>query len=44
MPDVYPTNICFGSGDRRTTYIALSDKGQFGVMQWPMPGLRLNYT
>jgi gluconolactonase len=44
MPDVYPTNICFGGGDRRTAYIALSDKGQFGVMQWPTPGLRLNRT
>lgn len=44
MPDVYPTNICFGGADRRTAYITLSDKGQLGAMQWPTPGLKLNYT
>ncbi len=43
MPDVYPTNICFGGNDRRTASIALSDKGQLGVMQWPTPGLKLNF-
>ena len=43
MPDVYPTNICFGGADRRTAYITLSDKGQLGVMQWPTPGLKLNF-
>ena len=43
MPDVYPTNICFGGNDRRTAYITLSDKGQLGVMQWPTPGLKLNF-
>ena len=44
MPDVYPTNICFGGADMRTAYITLSDKGQLGVMQWPTPGLKLNYN
>ena len=43
MPDTYPTNICFGGNDRRTAYITLSDKGQLGVMQWPTPGLKLNF-
>jgi len=43
MPDVYPTNICFGGADMKTAYITLSDKGQLGVMQWPEPGLKLNY-
>jgi len=43
MPDTYPTNICFGGPDLRTAYITLSDKGQLGVMQWPTPGLRLNF-
>ncbi|MBM3649056.1 MAG: SMP-30/gluconolactonase/LRE family protein, partial [Alphaproteobacteria bacterium] len=43
MPDVYPTNICFGGKDRRTAYITLSDKGQLGVLQWPTPGLKLNF-
>jgi gluconolactonase len=44
MPDVFPTNICFGGADMKTAYITLSDKGQLGVMQWPTPGLKLNYN
>ena len=44
MPDTYPTNICFGGPDMKTAYITLSDKGQLGVMQWPTPGLKLNYN
>jgi len=44
MPDVFPTNICFGGADRKTAYITLSDKGQLCVMQWPTPGLKLNYN
>ena len=43
MPDVYPTNICFGGPDLRTAYITLSASGQLGVMDWPEPGLRLNF-
>jgi gluconolactonase len=43
MPDVYPTNICFGGPDLRTAYITLSASGQLGVMQWPEPGLKLNF-
>jgi gluconolactonase len=44
MPDRYPTNICFGGADMRTAYITLSDTGGLGVMQWPEPGLRLNFN
>jgi gluconolactonase len=44
MPDVFPTNICFGGTDMKTAYITLSDTGQLGVMQWPTPGLKLNYN
>ena len=44
MPDVYPTNICFGGADLRTAYITLSDTGRLGVMPWSEPGLKLNYT
>ena len=44
MPDVYPTNICFGGADMRTAYITLSDSGRLGVMQWPEPGLKLNFN
>jgi gluconolactonase len=43
MPDSYPTNICFGGPDMRTAYITLSDSGRLGTMQWPTPGLKLNY-
>ena len=44
VPDIYPTNICFGGADMCTAYITLSDSGRLGVMQWPEPGLELNYT
>jgi gluconolactonase len=44
MPDCYPTNVCFGGADMRTAYITLSDGGHLGVMQWPEPGLKLNFT
>lgn len=43
MPDVYPTNICFGGADMRTAYITLSDTGRLGMMQWPEPGLKLHF-
>ena len=28
----------------RTAYITLSDRGELGVMQWPEPGLKLNFN
>jgi gluconolactonase len=28
----------------RTAYITLSDSGRLGVMQWPEPGLKLNFN
>ena len=43
MPDVYPTNICFGGDDMHTAYITLSDSGKLAVMRWPEPGLKLNF-
>ncbi len=43
MPDVYPTNICFGGSDMKTAYITLSGSGQLAAMDWPEPGLRLNF-
>jgi gluconolactonase len=43
MPDIYPTNICFGGLDMRTAYITLSDSGRLATMQWPEPGLNLNF-
>ncbi len=44
MPDVYPTNICFGGAGLTTAYITLSGSGQLAAMEWPEPGLRLNFT
>jgi gluconolactonase len=44
VPDVYPTNICFGGPDLRTAYLTLSANGQLAAMQWPEPGLKLNFS
>jgi gluconolactonase len=44
MPDIYPTNICFGGSDMRTAYITLSDSGRLATMTWPEPGLELNFN
>ena len=44
MPDIYPTNICFGGADMRTAYITLSDSGRLGMMEWPKPGLKLHFN
>jgi len=43
MPDVYPTNICFGGPGLRTAYITLSGTGELAAMDWPEPGLKLNF-
>ena len=43
MPDIYPTNICFGGPNLRTAYITLSASGQLAEMEWPEPGLKLNF-
>jgi gluconolactonase len=44
MPDVYPTNICFGGADMKTAYVTLSGTGELAAMDWPEPGLRLNFA
>ena len=43
MPDVYPTNICFGGPEMKTAYISLSASGQLGVVEWDEPGVKLNF-
>jgi gluconolactonase len=43
VPDIYPTNICFGGTDLKTAYITLSASGRLAAMDWPEPGLRLNF-
>ncbi|MGE0799114.1 MAG: SMP-30/gluconolactonase/LRE family protein [Lautropia sp.] len=43
MPDIFPTNICFGGPDLRTAYVTLSSAGQLLSMPWPRPGLPLHW-
>jgi gluconolactonase len=42
-PDPYCTNICFGGPDLRTAYITLSGYGSLLAVEWPRPGLPLNF-
>src|SRR5579864_5756328 len=43
MPDEFPTNICFGGANMRTAYVTLSATGRLGALDWPEPGLKLNF-
>ena len=43
VPDVFPTNICFGGPGLRTAYMTLTEIGRLVSMPWPEAGLRLNY-
>lgn len=41
--DIATTNICFGGEDLKTAYITLSGSGRLVAMEWPTPGLPLNF-
>lgn len=43
FPDPLVTNICFGGKDMRSATVTLSGTGKLVEMQWPRPGLRLQY-
>ncbi|HUJ88122.1 MAG TPA: SMP-30/gluconolactonase/LRE family protein [Burkholderiales bacterium] len=43
LPDDYTTNLCFGGPDLRTAYVTLSASGQLVALDWPRPGLALNF-
>ena len=43
MPDPMTTHICFGGPDMKTAYITLSWTGRLVAVDWPTPGLKLNY-
>lgn len=43
MPDPLTTNICFGGADLRTAYVTLSSSGRLVAVDWPRPGLPLNF-
>jgi gluconolactonase len=44
LPDPLVTNICWGGRNMRTAYITASGTGKLLAMDWPKPGLRLNYN
>lgn len=44
MPDLYTTNICFGGAGLQTAYITLSVSGRLVALDWPRPGLALNFV
>ena len=41
--DVFVTNVCFGGDDYRTAFVTSSGRGLLYKMEWPRPGLQLNY-
>ena len=43
MPDLYPTNLCFGGPGRSTAFVTLSLTGQLVSTPWPEPGLALHF-
>ena len=43
LPDTFPTNICFGGDMLKTAYITLSSSGRLVALDWPRPGLPLNF-
>ncbi len=44
MPgDPYCTNICFGGADLKTAFITQSYYGKLVAVDWPRPGLALNF-
>lgn len=43
LPDIYTTNICFGGVDLKTAYVTLSQSGRLVAIDWPKPGLPLNF-
>ncbi len=44
LPDRYTTNICFGGKDGRRAFVTLSATGRLVELEWPRPGLRLNWS
>lgn len=43
LPDKYVTNLCFGGPGLRTAYVTMSHSGRLVAMEWPRPGLPLNF-
>ena len=43
LPDPQTTNICFGGESLHTAYITLAGTGKLVAIDWPRPGLPLNF-
>ena len=43
MPDAITTNVCFGGDDLTTAFVTLSGSGRLVSIDWPRPGLALEY-
>ena len=41
--DPFPTNICFAGKDLRKAYVTAAGTGRIYEIDWPRPGLRLNF-
>jgi gluconolactonase len=44
VPDLLPTNICFGGPDMRDAWITASGTGRLYRTRWPRPGLKLAFN
>jgi len=42
--DPMTTNVCWGGEDLQTAYVTCSGTGRLISMEWPRPGLKLNYN
>lgn len=43
LPDVFTTNICFGGAGLKTAFVTLSQSGLLIALDWPDPGMPLNF-
>ena len=43
LPDPIVTNVCFTGDDMRTALVTLSGYGRLVSLDWPRPGLRLEF-
>jgi gluconolactonase len=43
IDDPFTTNICFGGPDRRTAFVTGAGHGKLFEIEWPRPGLPLNF-
>jgi gluconolactonase len=44
VPDLFPTNMCFGGEDMQDAWITASSTGKLYKTRWPRPGLKLAFN